>query len=88
MASTLCGLLLWLAWPVGKLGPLLFLAWVPLLWMEAQSRGDGRGGRFFLRVLWAMLIWNAGTTWWMYYSTAVGSVVASTCAAEMVADAN
>ncbi len=76
MASTLCGLLLWLAWPVGKLGPLLFLAWVPLLWMEAQSRGDGRGGRFFLRVLWAMLIWNAGTTWWMYYSTAVGSVVA------------
>jgi len=75
-AATLSGLLLWLAWPVGKTAVVLFIAWVPLLWMESKSRGDGKGWRFFLRVLWAMIIWNAGTTWWMYYSTAVGSVVA------------
>lgn len=76
LAATISGLLLWIAWPVGKGALLLFVSWIPLLWIEQQTRKDGRGFRFFLLIFWACFIWNAGTTWWMYYSTAVGSVVA------------
>ena len=75
-AASLSGLLLWLGWPVGKAAPILFVAWVPLLWAEHHLRLDRRGFRFFLMAFWACLIWNTGTTWWMYYSTAVGGVVA------------
>ena len=76
LAATLSGLLLWVGWPVGKATPLLFAAWIPLLWIAFHMRGTKSGFSFFLMVYWACLIWNAGTTWWMYYSTAVGSVVA------------
>ena len=75
-ASTLAGLLLWLAWPVGPAAPILFVAWIPLLWIEAQLSNKRSGLKFFILVWWACLIWNVGTTWWLYYSTAVGSVVA------------
>ena len=75
-ASTLTGVLLWMAWPVGPLAPLLFIGWVPLLWVEHQL-SDGKSGlKYFFLVWWACLVWNAGTTWWIYYSTAIGSVVA------------
>ncbi len=75
-ASTLSGLMLWLAWPVGPAAPLLFLGWVPLLWVESQLSSKGNGLKFFFLVWWSCLIWNLGTTWWIYYSTAVGSIVA------------
>ncbi|GJM27510.1 MAG: apolipoprotein N-acyltransferase [Cyclobacteriaceae bacterium] len=75
-AATLSGLLLWLAWPVGPGAPLLFVAWLPLLWVEQNVPGKRAGLRFFLMAWWACLIWNLGTTWWIYYSTAAGSVVA------------
>lgn len=75
-ASTLCGIVLWLAWPVGPAAPLLFVGWIPLLWVEKQLVGKGNGLRFFFLIWWACLIWNVGTTWWIYHSTAVGSIVA------------
>lgn len=75
-AATLCGLMLWSAWPVGPVAPLLFVAWLPLLWIEQQTRNQDSALKYFLLVFWANLIWNVGTTWWIYYSTAVGSVVA------------
>lgn len=75
-ASSLSGILLWLAWPVGAAAPLLFISWIPLLWIADQPAGKVSGFRFFLLAGWSCLIWNAGTTWWIYYSTAVGGVVA------------
>lgn len=75
-ASTLAGLLLWLAWPVGPGAPILFVAWIPLLWIEARLSTRRSGFQYFILVWWACLIWNVATTWWIYYSTAVGSVVA------------
>jgi len=75
-ASTFTGLLLWLAWPVGPGAPILFVAWIPLLWIEAQLSTRRSGFQYFILIWWACLIWNVGTTWWIYYSTAVGSVVA------------
>ena len=75
-ASTLSGVILWLAWPVSPATPLLFVGWIPLLWVEGQLTDKGNTMKFFLLVWWACLIWNVGTTWWIYYSTAVGSAVA------------
>lgn len=48
---------------------LIFIAWVPLLFLaEGTSRL-----RFFVYAYIAMFIWNAGTTWWIWNSTAAGA---------------
>ncbi len=77
--STLSGLLLWLSWPELGFAPFIFIAFVPLLFVndyfnrqEVRRRRLKIFGHFFL----AMLVWNALTTWWIYNSTGVGSVVA------------
>ena len=70
------GVILWLSWPVGPAAPLLFVGWIPLLWVEVHLANKGNGIKFFFLVWWACLVWNVGTTWWIYYSTAVGSIVA------------
>ncbi len=50
---------------------LIFVAFVPLLWLERQ---DSRRGRFFGWVYLSMLIWNAAATWWIWNSTAPGAI--------------
>ena len=77
--AVLSGLLLWLSWPERGFVPLIFIAFVPMLWIEYSFRdGEIKRGRlklfgyFFL----ALLTWNALTTWWIYNSTDVGSFVA------------
>ncbi len=77
--SVLSGLLLWLAWPERGLTPFIFVAFVPLLWIEYSFPVDTtqRGklklfGYFYL----ALLVWNVLTTWWVYNSTDIGSFVA------------
>ncbi|MCC7231938.1 MAG: apolipoprotein N-acyltransferase [Bacteroidia bacterium] len=79
LLSITTGLLLWLSWPDKGFTPLIFIAWVPLLWAEHHFSGTGRNwnglkifGNFFL----AMLIWNVLTTWWIWNSTDAGSVIA------------
>ncbi len=69
--SLLTGLLLVFAWPVSALTLLIFLAWVPLLFMADQEKSRLR---FFLFALLAMFIWNAGTTWWIWKATAPGAI--------------
>jgi apolipoprotein N-acyltransferase len=71
--SLLSGLLLWLSWPVSPFTFLIFLAFVPLLWMEKQ--GISRS-HFFLWVYIAMLCWNLGTTWWVCNASLVGGFLA------------
>ena len=64
------GVLLALAWPaVGHLTPLIFIAWVPLLWAEeryAQSDAAARPRNFMPYVMLALLVWNLATTWWLF----------------------
>ncbi|UCJ07658.1 apolipoprotein N-acyltransferase [Chitinophaga pendula] len=64
--SILCGLLLWGAWPTSPLTPLIFIAFLPLLYLaeKLQSRGA-----FFGAVFLSMLIWNSCTTWWVGNTT-------------------
>lgn len=67
------GLLLWAAWPVSSLTFLIFVAFVPLLWLErkVQSRK-----KFFALVYVAMLVWNVATTWWIWNASAPGALSA------------
>lgn len=73
----LSGILLSLAWPsVGGLSFLLFVAFIPLLYLEEKYYQSGeRGGlAFFGYSYLGFFTWNAITTWWIYYSTLFGMI--------------
>lgn len=65
------GLLLVFAWPDSAFTFLIFVAWVPLLFIAEQ---EANRIRFFLFAYLAMFIWNLGTTWWIWNATAPGAV--------------
>ena len=65
------GLLLWAAWPVSSLTFLIFVAWVPLLWLE--SKVESRKKFFWLTYV-CMFVWNVSTTWWIWNASAPGAV--------------
>lgn len=73
LLSVLSGFLLWAAWPVSTFTFLIFIAFIPLLWLEQQSISRAR---FFYATYLAMLIWNAATTWWICNSTLPGGIAA------------
>jgi apolipoprotein N-acyltransferase len=73
LLSALTGLLLYAAWPESPLTPLIFIAFIPLLWLERQGI---RRVRFFGWVYLSMLIWNIGATWWIWNSTGPGAASA------------
>lgn len=65
--AVLSGLLIAAAWPVGGLAPLAFVAFVPLLFLQ-----DRVGFSWFYSI--TFVIWNALTTWWVWKTTAVGTI--------------
>jgi apolipoprotein N-acyltransferase len=65
--------LLCAAWPVSPLTFLIFVAWVPLLWLE--SKIESRSKFFWLTYL-TMFTWNVGTTWWIWNASAPGAASA------------
>ncbi len=67
------GLLLFAAWPVSPLTLLIFIAWIPLLWLE--SRVSSRK-KFFGLVYLTMFIWNIGATWWIWNASVPGALAA------------
>ncbi len=73
IASILSGLLLFLGWPNEPLTLALLVAWVPLLWLDHTK---GEGFPLLRYVALALLIWNAGTTWWLWNSTGFGAIAA------------
>ncbi len=75
MLSVLSGVLLAMSWPTYGFPLLLFFAFVPLLWVEYQIRNSTETNK--LRKVFAysyltFLIWNAITTWWIWYATPFG----------------
>lgn len=68
--ALLTGMLLALAWPAaGRITPLIFVAWVPLLWAEDRYAASAPGERprhFMPYVMLALLVWNLATTWWLF----------------------
>ena len=65
--AVLSGLLIAAAWPVRGLAPLAFIAFVPLLYLQEK------GYSFWISSL-TFLIWNALTTWWVWKTTAAGTI--------------
>lgn len=53
--------------------PLIFVSWIPFLIAADQSK---TASRFFGQAFWGLLVWNTGTTWWMWNSTDVGTIAA------------
>ena len=68
--SVLSGILMVISFPFsGSLFPLVFLAWVPLLLVEHNVyREKYRSGKVFIHAYLTFLIYNVGTTFWIYYS--------------------
>lgn len=62
-----------MGWPPGLFTPLLFVAWIPLLWMEERVRGRWR---FLGLTYFHLLLWNTLTTWWIWHATAPGAIAA------------
>ncbi len=75
LLSILSGLLLAAAWPERGFTPLIFVALVPLLFVQQYLGDSNKKGIFWLSWL-TFLIWNVLTTWWIWYSTSVGSIAA------------
>jgi len=66
-------ILLWAAWPVSPLTFLIFIAWVPLLWIEDNIYG---WKKFFGLTYIHMVLWNVATTWWVWNASPSGAVSA------------
>ncbi|MBI2731228.1 MAG: apolipoprotein N-acyltransferase [Sphingobacteriales bacterium] len=71
LLSILSGLLLFAAWPMSPLTLLIFVAWIPLLFIEQQ--GLSKLAFFFYCYL-TLFIWNVSTTWWIWNASAPGAV--------------
>ncbi len=69
------GLLLTFSWPVNGFTPLIFIALVPLLFLQQIIGDEKRKGMFWYSWL-AFFIWNILSTWWIWNSTEVGSLMA------------
>ena len=63
--------MLWAAWPVSSLTFLIFVAWVPLLWLESKVESRKK---FFGLTYVTMIIWNVATTWWIWNASPPGAV--------------
>ncbi|MBZ4190352.1 apolipoprotein N-acyltransferase [Niabella beijingensis] len=71
--ALLGGLLLWAGWPTSPLTLLLFVAWIPLLYL-AETTASWK--RFFLLSYIVLLLWNVLTTWWVAKASVPGGISA------------
>ena len=79
LLSLLSGLLLMFGWPANGFPFLLFFGFVPILFIEDyifNNKNQFNRFSFFWYAIISMIIWNSLTTYWIYYSTAVGVVFA------------
>ncbi len=73
LLAFISGILLWAAWPVSPLGFLIFIAWIPLLWIELRVKSIRK---FFVLTYVTMFTWNVATTWWIWNASEPGAVAA------------
>jgi len=78
LLSVLSGLLLVLCFPfTGSITPLIFVALIPLLFVEDSIAIQKRASaNVFLHAYITFFIYNIGTTFWIWHSTEVGGVLA------------
>jgi apolipoprotein N-acyltransferase len=81
------GLLLSAAWPERGFAPLLFIGFIPFLFIEdyiLNHRNDYKKISVFTMVYPGFLLWNILTTWWIWNSTDFGAILAWTLNALMM----
>ena len=69
------GLALGLAWPTQGLTLMIFVALIPLLYLEediGRDKNKRKGVRVFAYSYLTFLIWNLITTWWLINSSVFG----------------
>lgn len=79
LLTLLSGLLLTFGWPERGFPVILFFAFVPVLFIEDHiynNKSQFNWFSFFGYSFISMFIWNILTTYWIYYSTAVGAILA------------
>lgn len=76
--SLLTAFLLWAAWPANGIAPLLWVAFIPLLWLEHHffSESANRKQRAFVYFYLAFFLFNLLTTWWVWNASAFGVCMA------------
>ena len=74
--SILSGLLMTVSFPyTGSLTPLVFVSWIPLLILEDYiTRKNYRSGKIFLHAYITFLVYNIGTTWWIWNASLNGAI--------------
>ena len=78
--SILSGILMVLSFPfTGSFTVLLFIAWIPLLILEKDIYERRlKSSYLFVHAYIAFLIYNIGTTWWIYFASPGGAYMAFT----------
>jgi apolipoprotein N-acyltransferase len=78
LLSLCSGLLLSISFPfTGSITPLVFLGFVPLLFLSEDLTEKSKGGwHLFLQCYLTFLVFNLGTTWWVANSSFVGALLA------------
>lgn len=77
--ALLSGLLMVVSFPyTGSIFPLAFIAWIPLLLVEA-SYTDRKSYALFPQAYLTFFIYNVGTTWWIYNADEAGAYMAFIC---------
>jgi len=69
------GLLLGLPWSVPALFFVVFIAWLPLLLLEAEARHDPNPYAIFNYAFISFLLWNILGTWWIIRVHPVGAIL-------------
>ena len=74
--ALLSGLLIAAAWPTRGFAPLAFVAFIPLLFLQDRigDKENPEKGKVFLLSLITFVTWNALTTWWVWKTTAAGTI--------------
>ncbi len=79
LLAIISGLFLAISWPTYGISLFLFIAFVPLILAEKNIRISNKKQKklkVFVLAYITFLIWNALTTWWLWYSTVFGMLFA------------
>lgn len=78
LLSILSGLLMVISFPfTGSLTFLVFVSWIPLLFVEREiANKNYRSSKVFLHAYLTFLIYNIGTTWWIWNASPGGAIMA------------